>query len=150
MNLSELKTSPGSRRRKKIVGRGIGSGHGKTSTHGGKGQTARRGVSFIRGFEGGQMPLYRRLPKKGFNNAFKKEFVVVNVKDYNVFSDGQDVKPEDLVAKGIIRNKKYPVKILGDGDLKVKCKIHASACSKQAAEKIKKAGGELVMSGGKS
>lgn len=147
--MSELKPSQGSRKRRKIVGRGPGSGHGKTSARGHKGQRSRSGYSLRRGSEGGQMPLYRRLPKKGFINAFKKHFSIVNVKDFNVFADGQEIRPENLVEKGIIRNTKLPVKVLGDGEIKVRCKIYASYFSKIAEEKVKKAGGEIVITGGK-
>ena len=150
MNLNELKPSAGSKKKRRIVGRGPGSGMGKTSTRGHKGQRSRSGHSLMRGSEGGQMPLYRRLPKKGFTNPFKKQFSVVNVEDYNIFSDGQEVKPEDLAEKGIIRSCKFPLKVLGTGELKVKCKIYCSKFSKTAEEKVKKAGGELVTSGGKS
>lgn len=150
MNLGELKPSAGSRRKRKIVGRGTGSGSGKTCSRGQNGQKSRSGVSLKRGGEGGQMPLYRRLPKKGFNNPFKKKFAIVNVKDFNIFTEDQDVKPEDLVEKGVIRNTKYPVKVLGEGELKVKCKIHAAFFSKTAEEKVKQAGGELIKNGGTS
>ena len=147
MNLNELKRTAGSTKRSKIVGRGPGSGCGKTCTRGQNGQKSRSGFSLNRGSEGGQMPLYRRLPKKGFNNPFKTEFSLVNVSALNIFSEGQDVKPEDLAEKGLIRNTKLSVKILGEGELKVKLKIHASRFSKTAEEKVKKVGGETVKIG---
>ena len=147
MNLNELKPSEGSRKRRKVVGRGPGSGHGKTSARGHKGQRSRSGASLMRGSEGGQMPLYRRLPKKGFTNAFKKKYSLVNIKDLNVFSDGQEVKPENLAEKGIICNTKHPVKVLGEGELNVKLKVFASKFSKAAEEKVKKVGGETIKIG---
>ncbi len=149
MLLSELKPSKGSRKRKKIVGRGPGSGHGKTSCRGHKGQKSRSGYSRKRGSEGGQMPLYRRLPKKGFNNPFKQEFAIINVEDLNVFEDGSEIKPENLVEKGIIKNTKYPVKVLGNGEIKISCKVYASKFSKKAEEKIKAKGGEIIKTEGK-
>ncbi|MCK5707197.1 MAG: 50S ribosomal protein L15 [Candidatus Aureabacteria bacterium] len=149
MNLSELKPTAGSRKKRKIIGRGNASGHGKTSTKGHKGQKSRSGYSQMRGSEGGQMPLYRRLPKRGFTNPFKKQFSIVNVKDFNIFSDGQEVKPEDLLEKGLIRNTKLPVKVLGVGELKIKVKILASKFSKTAAEKVKKSGGDTITIGKK-
>jgi len=149
MLLSELKPTKGSRKRKKIVGRGPGSGHGKTSCRGHKGQKSRSGYSHKRGSEGGQMPLYRRLPKKGFNNPFKQKFSIINIKDLNVFEDGAEIKPENLVEKGLIKNTKYPVKVLGNGELKVKCKVYAAKFSKKAEEKIKSFGGEIIKTEGK-
>jgi large subunit ribosomal protein L15 len=147
MNLSQLKPSKGSRKRRKVVGRGIGSGHGKTSTRGHKGQKARTSPSVSRYMEGGQMPLYRRLPKRGFNNPFGTDYAIVNVGDLNVFSNGQEIKITDLVEKGLIKNTKMPLKVLGNGELNVKLKIVASRFSKSAEDKIKKSGGEAVKAG---
>ncbi|ADL06928.1 50S ribosomal protein L15 [Thermosediminibacter oceani] len=142
MRLHDLKPAEGSRKRPKRVGRGIGSGHGKTSTRGHKGQNARSGGGVRPGFEGGQMPLYRRLPKRGFTNIFKKEYAIVNVKDLNVFEENTRVTPELLVEKGLIKQVKDGVKILGDGELKVKLEVVAHAFSGSAKEKIEAAGGK--------
>ncbi|MCR4400799.1 MAG: 50S ribosomal protein L15, partial [Syntrophomonadaceae bacterium] len=117
MRLHEIHPAPGSATRRKRVGRGMGSGHGKTSTRGHKGQWARSGGGVRLGFEGGQMPLQRRLPKRGFTNIFKKEYAIVNVRDLNCFEDGTVVTPELLMAQGLVKKFKDGIKILGDGDL---------------------------------
>lgn len=144
--LNELKPAPGSRHRRKIVGRGEGSGHGgKGSTRGFKGQTARSGNKVMRpGFEGGQIPLIRRIPKRGFNNKnFHQFYSVVNVGDLETrFDAGAQVTPESLKEAGLARGG-YEIKILGDGDVTKALKIKAHAFSKGAAEKIKKAGGTI-------
>ncbi|MFO7152553.1 MAG: 50S ribosomal protein L15 [Bacillota bacterium] len=142
MRLHDLKPAKGSKKRPKRVGRGIGSGHGKTSTRGHKGQNARSGGGVRPGFEGGQMPLIRRIPKRGFTNIFKKEYAIVNVKDLNVFEDNTRVTPELLKEKGLIKQIKDGVKILGDGELKVKLEVVAHAFSSSAREKIEAAGGK--------
>jgi large subunit ribosomal protein L15 len=131
----------GARHRKVRVGRGIGSKLGKTSGAGDKGQKSRRGYSRRRGFEGGQMPLHRRLPKRGFHNPFGEEYSVLNVEELNVFPAGETVTPELLRVHGFVRNKASRVKILGDGELTAKLAIHAHAFSASAKEKITKAGG---------
>ena len=144
MNLHELKPTPGSRHSKKRIGRGIGSGMGKTSTRGHKGQWARSGGGVRPGFEGGQMPLFRRLPKRGFSNApFKKEFSIVNMTQLNVFEPGTVVTPELLMEKRIVRALRDGVKILGEGDLQVALTVRAHAFSGTAAEKIAAAGGSV-------
>nr|NNM90457.1 50S ribosomal protein L15 [Bacilli bacterium] len=144
MNLHELKPTPGSRHSKKRIGRGIGSGMGKTSTRGHKGQWARSGGGVRPGFEGGQMPLFRRLPKRGFSNApFKKEFSIVNMTQLNVFEAGTVVTPELLMEKRIVRALRDGVKILGEGDLQVALTVRAHAFSGTAAEKIAAAGGSV-------
>jgi large subunit ribosomal protein L15 len=140
--LSNLKPPRGSRHRKVRVGRGMGSKLGKTSGAGNKGQQSRRGYSRRPGFEGGQMPLHRRLPKRGFSNPFPKELAVVNVESLNVFSSGDTVTPETLAGRGIVRAMRDGVKILGDGELKVALTVHAHAFSKSAQEKIAAAGGK--------
>jgi large subunit ribosomal protein L15 len=140
--LSNLKPPRGSRHRKVRVGRGMGSKMGKTSGAGNKGQQSRRGYSRRAGFEGGQMPLHRRLPKRGFRSPFPREFSVVNVDSLNIFSPGSTVTPEDLVGRGIVRTARDGVKILGDGDLKVALTVRAHAFSKSAQEKISGAGGK--------
>ncbi|HXZ12468.1 MAG TPA: 50S ribosomal protein L15 [Candidatus Sulfotelmatobacter sp.] len=140
--LSNLKPPRGSRHRKVRVGRGMGSKMGKTSGAGNKGQQSRRGYSRRAGFEGGQMPLHRRLPKRGFTSPFPREFSVVNVESLNIFSAGATVTPEDLLGRGIVRTARDGVKILGDGDLKVALTVRAHAFSKSAQEKISGAGGK--------
>lgn len=140
--LETLRPPRGSRKRKVRVGRGIGSKLGKTSGSGNKGQKSRRGYSRRRGFEGGQMPLHRRIPKRGFRSPFGSTFDVINVADLNVFPVGETVTPELLRAHGFIRTRQQ-VKILGDGDLKAKLAVHAHAFSASAKDKITKAGGSF-------
>lgn len=142
MRLHELFPAEDSTKRVKKVGRGIGSGRGKTSTRGHKGQKARSGGGTRPGFEGGQMPLYRRLPKRGFTNIFKKQFALINIDDLNAFQDNTKVTPELLIEKGIIRKAKDGVKVLGNGELKIKIDVVAHAFSKTAIEKIEAAGGK--------
>ena len=139
--LSNLQPPVGSRHRKVRVGRGIGSKLGKTSGSGNKGQKSRRGYSRRRGFEGGQMPLHRRMPKRGFHNPFGVTYSVVNLAELNVFPAGETVTPELLRAHGFIRRATDPIKVLGDGELTTKLTIHAQAFSASAKEKITKAGG---------
>ena len=142
--LGRLKPPPGARRPKRRVGRGPGSGVGKTCGRGTKGQKARSGGGIPRWFEGGQMPLQRRVPKRGFNNPFKKRFALVPVETLNRFEDGEEVTPERLLEEGVIRKLGDGVKILGDGDLTKRLKVHAHRFTKSAAEKITAAGGEVV------
>ena len=139
--LSNLKPPAGSRHRKVRVGRGMGSKLGKTSGSGDKGQKSRRGYSRRRGFEGGQMPLHRRMPKRGFHNPFGVTYSVINLADLNVFPAGETVTPQLLRAHGFVRKATGPVKILGDGELTTKLVVHAQAFSASAKEKITKAGG---------
>ncbi|WP_274365205.1 50S ribosomal protein L15 [Paenibacillus thermotolerans] len=142
MKIHELQPAPGARQKaRKRVGRGTGSGLGKTSGKGHKGQNARSGGGVRPGFEGGQNPLYRRLPKRGFNNPFRKEYAIVNLDKLNAFADGTEVTPELLLESGIIGNPLAGVKVLGEGELKVKLTIKAHKFSKSAAEKISAAGG---------
>jgi large subunit ribosomal protein L15 len=143
VGLWNLHPPAGSRHRKVRVGRGIGSKLGKTAGAGDKGQKSRRGYSRRRGFEGGQMPLHRRIPKRGFHNPFGGEYSVLNVEELNVFPAGETVTPELLRAHGFVRNKAARVKILGDGELTSKLAIHAHAFSASAKEKISKAGGSF-------
>jgi large subunit ribosomal protein L15 len=143
--LSNLKPAKGSRHRKVRVGRGIGSKLGKTSGAGNKGQQSRRGYSAKRGFEGGQMPLKRRIPKRGFANPSRRVFSVVNVESLNAFPAGETVGPMELAQNGIIHARRDGVKILGDGELKVALTVHAHAFSKSAQEKIAGAGGKAVV-----
>jgi large subunit ribosomal protein L15 len=141
--LSNLKPPRGSRHRKVRVGRGMGSKLGKTSGAGNKGQQSRRGYSRRAGFEGGQMPLHRRLPKRGFSSPFPKTFAVVNVESLNAFAAGETVTPETLAGRGIVRALRDGVKILGDGELKIALTVRAHAFSKSAEEKIARAGGKV-------
>ena len=142
MQLNELKPAPGSRRAKKRVGRGIGSGMGKTSTRGHKGQWARAGGGVRPGFEGGQTPLFRRLPKRGFSNhPFKRVWSIVNVGQLGRFPSGTVVTPQLLLETRLVRKLRDGVKILGDGNLNVALTVRAHAFSESAAEKIAAAGG---------
>jgi large subunit ribosomal protein L15 len=140
-SLSNLRPPKGSRHRKVRVGRGMGSKLGKTSGSGDKGQKSRRGYSRRRGFEGGQMPLHRRMPKRGFHNLFGVTYSVVNLEELNVFPENETVTPELLRAHGFVRRATDPIKVLGDGELKTKLAIHAHAFSASAKDKITKAGG---------
>src|SRR5215475_3922562 len=142
VSLSTLGPAKGSRKRKVRVGRGMGSKLGKTSGSGNKGQKSRRGYSRRRGFEGGQMPLHRRIPKRGFNNPFASSFAVINLEELNVFPAGETVTPDLLRAHGFVRTRQQ-VKVLGDGELKNKLAIHAHAFSASAKDKITKAGGSF-------
>jgi large subunit ribosomal protein L15 len=140
--LNQLKPAYGSKHRKKIIGRGEGSGHGGSSTRGRKGQTARSGDGKMPGFEGGQMPLMRKIPKRGFNNRSRVENVVINLDLLEAhFESGSEVTPEKLVEMGII-HVTSPIKILGTGEVKKSLTIKAHAFSKSAEEKIKAAGGK--------
>lgn len=142
MRLHNLKNRPGAKHRTKRLGIGESSGHGKTSGRGGKGQTARSGGSIRLGFEGGQMPLLRRIPKRGFNNkAFGTVFATVNVEALNEFKDGATVTPETLVEQGFLKKTLDGVKILGNGKLTKKLTVKAQGFSASAREKITKAGG---------
>lgn len=143
MKLEELKSPPGATKSPKRVGRGIGSGHGKTSTRGHKGQKARSGGGVRPGFEGGQMPLQRRVPKRGFTNIFKKEWSIVNVKDLNIFEDGTIVNSELLKQAGLIKKLNQDVKLLGDGELEKKLTVQVAKASQQAEEKITAKGGKV-------
>jgi large subunit ribosomal protein L15 len=142
IGLNNLKHAKGSKHRKKIVGRGVGSGHGRTSTRGSKGQKARSGDGSKKiGFEGGQMPIFRRIPKRGFNNPFRKEYEIVNVESLNKFDSGLEVTPQVLKEAGLI-GKANLVKILGVGELKKALTVKVAAFSKSAVEKINAAGGK--------
>ncbi|MGE5417897.1 MAG: 50S ribosomal protein L15 [Acidobacteriota bacterium] len=143
MKLNELKPADGATHKTKRVGRGIGSGHGKTSTRGHKGQNARSGGGVRPGFEGGQMPLQRRLPKRGFTSIFKKEYAIVNVKDLEQFDDGTTVTPQLLADAGLIKSIKDGVKILGFGELTKKLTVQTHKVSAQAQEKITAKGGQI-------
>jgi large subunit ribosomal protein L15 len=146
MNLHTLKPRHGSKHRVKRLGCGESSGHGKTSGKGHKGQKARSGGSIRLGFEGGQMPLIRRVPKRGFNNAqFKTRFAIVNLDTLNAFDSGATVDEQTLLAAGVIRRPYDAVKILGSGELKKKLTIVANKASESAKAAIEKAGGSLTL-----
>ena len=141
MKLHELEKNIGATHSKKRVGRGSGSGLGKTSGKGHKGQKARSGGSINPVFEGGQLPLYRRIPKRGFSNAmFKTEYAIVNVEDLNNFEDGTVVSPALLRETGIVKNQLSGIKVLGEGKLEKKLTVQAHKFSKSALEKIKESG----------
>ena len=146
IRLHNLRPRPGSRHRVKRLGIGESSGHGKTSGKGHKGQKARSGGSIRLGFEGGQMPLIRRLPKRGFNNAaFHKTYAIVNLNDLNRFDAGTDVNEQSLRDAKLIRGNFFGVKVLGDGELKHALNIEVDKISTSAREKIEKAGGKIMM-----
>lgn len=144
MDISSLKPAKGSKKKRKRVGRGPGSGHGKTSCKGHKGQKARSGARIPAWFEGGQMPLTRRVPKRGFKNIFRTEYQIVNVKDLDIFYDGETVTIERLKEAGLIKKARELVKILGDGEINKTLNIEAHKFSEAAAEKIKAAGGKIT------
>lgn len=142
MKLHELKPVEGARQSKKRVGRGTGSGHGKTSGRGHKGQNSRSGGGVRPGFEGGQTPLFKRLPKRGFTNINRKEYAIINVEELNCFKDGSVVSINDFVKQGLI-NKRYDgIKVLGNGKLEVKVTVKANKFSKSAEKIIADAGGK--------
>jgi len=145
MNLSNIHAPKKASEKRKRVGRGMGSGMGKTATRGHKGQRSRSGSRMIRGFEGGQMPLHRRMPKRGFTNIFRKEFSIVSLERLAALSgeiQGAPITPDVLRQAGVIKAK-LPVKILGDGELSVALTVHAHKFSKSAQEKITRAGGKV-------
>ncbi|HET9304651.1 MAG TPA: 50S ribosomal protein L15 [Candidatus Sulfotelmatobacter sp.] len=141
MNLSNIHAPKKATTKRKRVGRGMGSGMGKTSTRGHKGQRSRTGSRMIRGFEGGQMPLHRRMPKRGFTNIFRKEYSIVSLERLAELGEST-INPDVLRKAGVIKTKN-PVKILGDGDLKTAITVSAHKFSKSAQEKITKAGGKF-------
>ncbi|MDF1613476.1 50S ribosomal protein L15 [Desulfurivibrio dismutans] len=144
LNLSNLSPHPGSRKPKKRVGRGPASGHGKTSGRGHKGYKARSGSGIKPGFEGGQMPLQRRIPKRGFRNPFRKVYAVVNVQELNRFDANSQIDRAALVAAGLVSAKEQGIKILGDGELKVALNISVDKVSDSARSKIEAAGGSIT------
>jgi len=150
-NLSNLRAPRKANTGRKRVGRGMGSGMGKTSTRGHKGQGSRTGTSLMRGFEGGQMPLHRRLPKRGFTNIFRTEYTVVNLDRIAEHVEGlavTEIGLDDYKKLGLASSKKALIKILGSGELAGAITIHAHKFSKSAAEKIEKAGGKAIVAGG--
>jgi large subunit ribosomal protein L15 len=148
MNLSHLKPPAGQKQKKQRVGQGMGTGRGKYSGRGAKGAKSVSGYSRMRGFEGGQMPLHRRLPKRGFTNIFRKEYAIVNVRSLETLA-GDSFDPQSLMALGVVRKLKDGLKVLGSGDLKRKITVKAHVFSKSALEKIQAAGGVAeVIAGG--
>jgi large subunit ribosomal protein L15 len=147
MNLSGLKPPPGQKHTRKRIGRGMGSGLGKTSTRGSKGQRAGTGFGQKRGFEGGQMPLHRRLPKRGFTNIFKKQYAIVNVETLEQL-EGDSFSPTELMERGIVKKLHEGLKVLGNGQLTRAVRVEAHWFSKSALDKIQAAGGEAVVIGG--
>ncbi len=143
MKLNELKPVAGSREQHYRKGRGLGSGNGKNAGSGNKGQNSRSGGGVAPGFEGGQMPLWRRLPKRGFNNYNKTEYAIVNIGSLNCFEDGTEVTPTLLVESGLVKKEYDGVKILGHGELTKKLTVKASKFSKSAVEMIEKVGGKV-------
>ncbi len=142
MKLHELKMAPGSKKERKRIGRGTGSGLGRNSGKGEKGQKARTGGGVRLGFEGGQMPLYRRVPKRGFKNLFKKEYAILNLDRLNIFDDGEEITEQILIKKGIVGNLKNGVKILAKGNLERSLTVKVSKFSQSAKEKIEAVGGK--------
>jgi large subunit ribosomal protein L15 len=142
MRLNELRPPEGARKAAKRKGRGMASGLGKTAGRGQKGQRSRSGSGVRRGFEGGQMPYFQRLPKRGFTNIFKKKWNIVNLSDLNSFDEGTVVTPDLLLEAGLLKNLRDPLKVLGDGELDHKIEIHAHRFSRQAQSKIEAAGGK--------
>ncbi|KPJ50184.1 MAG: 50S ribosomal protein L15 [candidate division Zixibacteria bacterium DG_27] len=143
MKLGELRKPPGSTKKRKRVGRGPGSGHGKTSTRGHKGQKSRSGYKSKAYFEGGQMPLSRRLPKRGFRSPFKREFTIVNLDQLEALTGLERIDPETLQQRGIVRKIDLPIKILGGGEMKFAATVAANAFSQSARQKIEAAGGRV-------
>ncbi len=148
MNLHDLTPARGAKTRRKRIGRGPGSGHGKTATKGHKGLLARSGGGKRPGFEGGQMPLFRRLPKFGFTNPSRTEYAVVNIKSFETWTGTEVITPDLMVDAGLVKRKKLPIKILGNGELSKSLVIQAHKFSKSAEAKILSAGGRVEVIGG--
>jgi large subunit ribosomal protein L15 len=147
MKLEELKPPEGSKKKRKRVGRGVGSGHGKTACKGAKGQKARSGGGIKAGFEGGQMPMQRRLPKRGFRSPFKKRFALLHLKDLNRFPKDTVVEPDLLFQSGLLRHREEPVKLLSDGELQHPLTIRVHQASKAALQKVEAASGRVEVIG---
>lgn len=145
MKIHDLSPIEGSRKKRKRVGRGPGSGHGKTSCRGHKGQNARSGGGVRPGFEGGQMPLQRRLPKRGFTNIFKKEYALINLKDLERFEPNAALEVEDLIKAGLVNRVKDGVKLLGNGGISQPLTLKVHKASKTAIEKVEAAGGKIEL-----
>ena len=143
MKLNELAPAKGARKEKRRVGRGPGSGLGKTSGRGHKGHNSRSGGGVRPGFEGGQMPIHRRLPKRGFTNIFRKQMIAINIRDLNRFESGTVVDEKELVGAGLVKGPRDGIKLLGDGEIGYPLTIRLNAVSKSAKEKIEAAGGTI-------
>ncbi len=143
MKINQLKPPKGAIKKRKRVGRGPGSGHGKTSCRGHKGANARSGGGVLPGFEGGQMPLKRRLPKRGFHNLFKKRFTIINIRDLARFEKGRLVDAETLITSGLAKGHHAGIKLLGEGNINYPLTLKVHSCSKTAKEKIEAAGGKV-------
>jgi large subunit ribosomal protein L15 len=143
IHIGTLRPPRGASKRRKRIGIGMGSGHGKTATRGSKGQRSRAGMRTRPGFEGGQMPLQRRVPKRGFTNIFKKRYALVNLRDLTGFAPEEKVTPELLLERGVIKRLRDGLKVVGDGELKAPLNIAAHVFSKPALEKIRRAGGTV-------
>jgi len=143
MRITDIGAPKGARKRKRAVGRGVGSGRGKTSGRGNKGQGSRAGRDFRPGFEGGQMMLFRRLPKRGFTSRSVNPFQIVNVKDLNRFSKGAIVSPDTLFEEGLIKDKEGQVKLLGDGDIKKALSVRVHRATESAVKKVQEAAGTV-------
>ena len=143
MKLSELSPAEGSRKKRKRVGRGVASGSGKTAGRGSKGHKSRSGGGVRPGFEGGQMPIHRRLPKRGFTNIFSKQFAVVNIRDLSRFESGETVDEAALVRAGLVKGRRDGIKLLGNGDIQIPLNVRLSSASQSAKEKIEAAGGSF-------
>ena len=145
MRVHDLSPAEGSRKKRKRVGRGPGSGHGKTSCRGHKGQNSRSGGGVPRGFEGGQMPLQRRLPKRGFTNIFKKEYTVINIRDLQRFSPNTTLDREALIQAGLIKKNKNRIKLLANGEITIPLHLKIDKVSEMAKQKIESAGGKIEL-----
>src|SRR5512137_2374279 len=143
MKLSDLKPSEGSRKKRKRVGRGTGSGHGTTAGYGNKGQRSTSGGTKSKGFEGGQMPLTRRIPKRGFKNPFRVEYAIIKVGDLEAFKGKDQVKIQDFVESGFIKNVKNGIKLLSDGDIDFSIKVIVHKASQKAIDKVRAQGGDV-------
>jgi large subunit ribosomal protein L15 len=146
MKLEDLRGHAGAKKARKRIGRGPGSGHGKTATMGNKGQKARAGASKGKGFEGGQMPLTRRIPKRGFKNPFRKEYAIIKIGDLQAFQGKTEVGLQDFIESGLVTRVHDGVKLLGNGDIDFALKVKVHKASQQAVEKIKAQGGEVEVS----
>ena len=145
MKLGDLSAPEGAKKKRKRIGCGPGSGHGKTCCRGHKGQKSRSGRKSHPWFEGGQMPLQRRIPKRGFHNLFKKVYQVVNIKDLARFSADAEVDPKGLLEVGLVKKERVKIKLLGDGQIDRPLKISVHACTKSARERVEKAGGQVEL-----
>jgi large subunit ribosomal protein L15 len=148
MRIHDLAPAEGARKKRKRIGRGPGSGHGKTSCRGHKGQKSRSGGGVSRGFEGGQMPLQRRLPKRGFTNVFRKQYAIINIGDLERFSPNTTIDREALIQAGLMRKNRDGIKVLGNGEIKIPLILKVDKASDTAKQKIESAGGKIELTQG--